>query len=71
MNSLAAAIAIGVAAFGAAIGNGLVISKAIESMSRQPEMENKIRATMLLGVGLIEAIPIMAAVIAFILVFVN
>ncbi|CAM2806055.1 ATP synthase F0 subunit C [Dolosigranulum pigrum] len=69
MNGLAAAIGIGVAAFGAAIGNGLVISKAIESMSRQPEMENKIRATMLLGVGLIEAIPIMAAVIAFILAF--
>lgn len=69
MNGLAAAIAIGVAAFGAAIGNGLVISKAIESMSRQPEMESKIRSTMLLGVGLIEAIPIMAAVIAFILVF--
>ena len=69
MNGLAAAVGIGVAAFGAAIGNGLVISKAIESMSRQPEMENKIRATMLLGVGLIEAIPIMAAVIAFILAF--
>ena len=69
MNGLAAAIGIGVAAFGAAIGNGLVISKAIESMSRQPERENKIRATMLLGVGLIEAIPIMAAVIAFILAF--
>ena len=69
MNGLAAAIGIGVAAFGAAIGNGLVISKAIESMSRQPEMENKIRATMLLGVVLIEAIPIMAAVIAFILAF--
>ncbi len=69
MNGLAAAIAIGIAAFGAAIGNGLVISKAIESMSRQPEMESKIRSTMLLGVGLIEAIPIMAAVIAFILVF--
>ena len=69
MNGLAAAIGIGVAAFGAAIGNGLVISTAIESMSRQPEMENKIRATMLLGVGLIEAIPIMAAVIAFILAF--
>ena len=29
MNGLAAAIGIGVAAFGAAIGNGLVISKAI------------------------------------------
>lgn len=69
LNGIAAAIAITLAALGASIGNGLVISKAIESMARQPEMENKIRATMFLGVGLIEAIPIMAVVIAFILVF--
>ena len=68
MNGLAAAIAIGIAAFGASIGNGLVISKAIESIVRQPELEGKIRTTMFLGVGLIEAIPIMAVVIAFILV---
>lgn len=69
MNALAAAIAISVAAFGAALGNGMVISKTIESIARQPELESKLRMTMFLGVGLIEAIPIMAAVIAFILVF--
>ncbi|MGX7091955.1 F0F1 ATP synthase subunit C [Hutsoniella sourekii] len=69
MNGLAAAIAIGIAALGASIGNGLVISKALESMARQPEMSNQIRTTMFIGVGLIEAIPIMAVVIAFILVF--
>lgn len=69
MNSIGAAIAIALAALGASIGNGLVISKAIESMARQPEMESKIRTTMFIGVGLIEAIPIMAVVVAFILVF--
>lgn len=69
LSGIAAAFAIGLAAFGAAVGNGLVISKALESMARQPEMENKIRTTMFIGVGLIEAIPIMAAVIAFMLVF--
>lgn len=69
MNGIAAAIAIAIAALGASIGNGMVISKAIESMARQPEMEGKIRSTMFIGVGLIEAIPIMAVVIAFILVF--
>lgn len=69
MNGIAAAIAIAIAALGASIGNGMVISKAIESMARQPEMESKIRSTMFIGVGLIEAIPIMAVVIAFILVF--
>lgn len=69
MNGIAAAIAIAIAALGASIGNGMVISKAIESMARQPEMEGKIRSTMFIGVGLIEAIPIMAAVIAFMLLF--
>ena len=69
MNGIAAAIAIAIAALGASIGNGMVISKTIESIARQPELEGKLRMTMFLGVGLIEAIPIMAVVIAFILVF--
>ncbi|EHR36181.1 F0F1 ATP synthase subunit C [Facklamia languida] len=69
MNALAAALAIGIAALGASIGNGLVISKTIESISRQPELDSQLRTMMFLGVGLIEAIPIMAVVIAFILVF--
>ncbi|MGO4927175.1 F0F1 ATP synthase subunit C [Fundicoccus sp. Sow4_H7] len=69
MDSIAAAIAVSIAALGASIGNGMVISKTIESIARQPELEGKLRMTMFLGVGLIEAIPIMAVVIAFILVF--
>lgn len=69
MNLLAAAIAVGIAAFGASIGNGMVISKTIESISRQPELDSQLRTLMFLGVGLIEAIPIMAVVIAFILIF--
>ncbi|EKB56270.1 MULTISPECIES: F0F1 ATP synthase subunit C [Facklamia] len=71
MNTLAAALAVGLAALGASIGNGLVISKTIESVARQPELDSKIRTLMFLGVGLIEAIPIMAVVIAFILIFSN
>ncbi len=69
MDSIAAAIAVSIAALGASIGNGMVISKTIESIARQPELEGKLRMTMFLGVGLIEAVPIMAVVIAFILVF--
>lgn len=69
MNSLAAALAVGIAAFGASIGNGMVISKTIESISRQPELDSQLRTLMFIGVGLIEAIPIMAVVIAFILIF--
>ncbi|WP_124057528.1 F0F1 ATP synthase subunit C [Vaginisenegalia massiliensis] len=69
MNGIAAAIAVSIAALGASIGNGMVISKTIESIARQPELDGKLRMTMFLGVGLIEAIPIMAVVIAFLLVF--
>jgi len=64
--ALAAALAIGLGALGAGIGNGLIVSKTIEGMARQPESAGMLRTTMFIGVGLVEAIPIMAAVIAFI-----
>ena len=38
MQFIAASIAAGIAAFGASIGNGMVISKTLEGMARQPEM---------------------------------
>lgn len=69
MEAISAAIAVAIAAVAASIGNGMVISKTIESIARQPELEDRLRTTMFLGVGLIEAVPIMAVVIAFILVF--
>ena len=46
LNFIAAAIAIFGSAIGAAIGNGQVISKTIESMTRQPEMSGQLRTTM-------------------------
>lgn len=66
---LAASIAAGFAALAASFGNGLVISKTIESMARQPESAGNLRATMFIGVGLIEAVPILAIVIAFLILF--
>ncbi len=68
MGLLGAALAVGLAALGAGIGNGLVISRAIEGMARQPEQRGPIQTTMFIGVGLIEAVPIIAVVIAFILI---
>ena len=65
MNFIGAGLAIIGAAIGAGYGNGQVISKAIESMARQPEMSGQIRSTMFIGVGLIEAMPIIAIVIGF------
>ena len=56
-----------IAALGASIGNGMVISKTLEGMARQPEMAGTLRGTMFIGVGLIEAVPIISVVIAFML----
>ena len=62
-----AGLAAGFAAIGTGIGNGLVISKTLESMARQPDLSGQLRTTMFIGVGLIEAVPIIAVVISFML----
>lgn len=66
LGALAAAIAIGLAALGAGLGNGMIVSKTVEGIARQPEARGALQTTMFIGVALVEAIPIIAAVIAFI-----
>ncbi|MEC2055377.1 F0F1 ATP synthase subunit C [Peribacillus psychrosaccharolyticus] len=63
---LAAAIAIGLSALGAGIGNGLIVSRTVEGIARQPEARGILQTTMFIGVGLVEAMPIIGVVIAFI-----
>ncbi|MED5075073.1 F0F1 ATP synthase subunit C [Anoxybacillus geothermalis] len=65
MGALAAAIAIGLAALGASIGNALIVSRTVEGIARQPEARGMLQTTMFIGVAFVEAIPIIAAVIAF------
>ncbi len=67
---VAAAIAAGLAALATSYGNAKVISKTVESMARQPELSGQLRSTMFIGVGLIEAVPILAIVVAFLILFV-
>lgn len=66
---IAAALAASVAALAASWGNGKVITKTIESIARQPESAGNLRSTMFIGVGLIEAVPILAVVVAFLILF--
>lgn len=68
---IGAGLALGLAAIGAGIGDGLVTSKALEGMARQPEAKGTLLVNMLISVGLIESIPIIAAVIAIVMVFAN
>ena len=63
---LAAAIAVGLGALGAGIGNGLIVSKTVEGIARQPEARSALQTVMFIGVALVEAVPIIAVVIAFI-----
>jgi len=49
----------------------MVGKQTIEGMSRQPEAKNALLVNMVIMVGLIESIPIIAAVIAIVLVMAN
>ncbi|MFD2044426.1 F0F1 ATP synthase subunit C [Ornithinibacillus salinisoli] len=64
MSALAAALAVGLGALGAGIGNGLIVSRTVEGIARQPELKGQLQTTMFIGVGLVEAMPIIAVVIA-------
>ncbi len=70
-SAIGAGLAVGLAALGAAIGDGQVTGKTMEGIARQPELLGKLRTNMLISVGLIESVPIIAAVIAIVLVFAN
>ncbi|WP_312502782.1 F0F1 ATP synthase subunit C, partial [Bacillus luti] len=61
---IAAAIAIGLSALGAGIGNGLIVSRTIEGVARQPELKGALQTIMFIGVALVEALPIIGVVIA-------
>ncbi|MCQ6561927.1 F0F1 ATP synthase subunit C [Paenibacillus mendelii] len=69
MEVLAAAVAVGLGALGAGIGNGLIVSKTVEGISRQPELAGKLQTTMFIGVGIVEVVPIIGVVIGFLAFF--
>ena len=66
---IGAGITMGLAAIGAGIGDGLVTSKFIEGITRQPEAKGVLFTNTLISVGLIEAI--IATVVALIMLYAN
>ncbi len=66
--ALAAGIAIGLAAFGGALGQGKAASAALEGIARNPGAATKIQTPMIIGLALIESLVIYALVIAIMLV---
>ena len=71
MRNLAAALAIGLGAIGPGIGIGILGSKAMEAIGRNPEATGQIQSNMILGIAFTEAIAIYALVIALIILYAN
>ena len=65
--ALGAGLAIAIAAFGAALGQGRMAATAMESIGRNPNAADKLFTPLLLGLAFIEALAIYALLIAFLL----
>ena len=65
--ALAAGLGLGLAAFGAALGQGRATAAAMESIGRNPNSADRIFTPLIVGLALMEALALYALVIAFIL----
>lgn len=68
---MAAAISLGIAAFGAALGMGNTASATITGMARNPGVGGKIMTTMFIAIAMIEAQVIYTLVVGLILLYAN
>jgi F-type H+-transporting ATPase subunit c len=66
INGNIATVGYGLAAIGPGIGVGLVVSKTIESIARQPELASKLQVTMWLGIAFTEALALIGLATPFI-----
>lgn len=69
--AIAAAIGLGLAAFGGGIGQGQAVGKAVEGIARQPEAGGTIQSAMILGLAMIESLVIFTMLVSLILLFAN
>jgi F-type H+-transporting ATPase subunit c len=69
LKAVAMAIAAGIGVLGPGIGLGILVSKALEAIGRNPEASGTIQATMFIGIAFVEALAIFALVVAFIIKF--
>lgn len=67
--NLAMAIVVGVGVLGPGIGLGLLVSRALEAIGRNPEAADKIQTTMYIGIAVTDVLAIFAVVVGFIIKF--
>ena len=66
---LLAPFAVGIAAFGGALGQGRAASSALEGIARNPGASDKLFTPMIIGLALIESLVIYSLLISFLLFF--
>ena len=67
--AMGATIAIG--ALAPAVSMGMIATKGLESIGRNPETENPVRTTMILALAFVESLAIFSLVVALIIKFVK
>jgi F-type H+-transporting ATPase subunit c len=70
LQDIGAGLAIGLGALGPALAIGMLASKAMEALGRNPEAAGAIQQNMILAIAFAEAIAIYALVVAVIIKFV-
>lgn len=65
--AIGAGLAIGLAAFGGALGQGRAAGSALDGIARNPGSSDKVFTPYILGLALIESLVIYALIIAFLL----
>ena len=60
-------LALGIAALGAGIGEGLIVNIILNAVSRQPELECKLRSLMFVGIAFIEGTFFITLAMTFVL----
>lgn len=66
---IGAGLCMGIGAIGPAVGEGNAVGKALEGMSRQPEVTGTLRTNMILGCAITETTGIYSLVIALLILF--
>lgn len=66
---LAMAFVVGIGVLGPGLAIGILVSRALEAIGRNPEASGKITTTMFIGIVFTEALAIFALVVGFIIKF--
>ena len=69
IKAIAAGAVLGGVALVGVVGMALVIRKALEGITRQPEASDKVRSAMMLGLVFVETLIIYALVVAIFIIF--